>query len=150
LLRRVRDVAYDQGQSRWYSSVLVKWNYLSRLDDAIGAIKVAELDLVAEAEEPAAQQVGPSKADGAMKPTPHRDPRAVWMAAETIKAIAYGLMHHSLAVRSNKPSPYDDRDRMKRDHELAERHGYLVVAVARQLGQDAAALTRVLREDRLW
>lgn len=150
LLRRVRDVAYDEGQSRWYSSVLVKWNYLARLDEAISAIKVAELDFVTEAEAPTVPQVGRAKADGATNATPHRDPRAVWMAAETIKVVAYGLMHHSLAVRSNKASPYDDRDRMKRDHDMAERHGYLVVAVARQIGLDAAALTRVLREDRLW
>ena len=34
-VRTAADVAYDQGRSRWYSAVVTRWEYLSRLDDAL-------------------------------------------------------------------------------------------------------------------
>ncbi len=44
VIKQVRSLAHDQGQSHWYSSVLVRWEYLAHLDEAITAIKTAEID----------------------------------------------------------------------------------------------------------
>lgn len=49
LIKRVRHIIHDEGQSKWYSSVLVQWEYLSRLDELITDIKAAELDFEANA-----------------------------------------------------------------------------------------------------
>lgn len=35
IIQQAADVAYDDGRSRWYSAVITKWNYLSRLDDTL-------------------------------------------------------------------------------------------------------------------
>jgi len=84
------------------------------------------------------------------EPARSRDPMAVWLAAETMKSIALGLMNESILVRADKPGNYEDRDKLNRDFRMAERHGYLLVSVARQLSLDPTALIRILREDRLW
>jgi hypothetical protein len=79
-----------------------------------------------------------------------RDPAAIWLAAETMKCVTGRLLAHSMMLSIGKPSEYDDRDKMSQDFRMAEKHGYLLVSVARQLSLDAKSLTRILREDRLW
>jgi hypothetical protein len=79
-----------------------------------------------------------------------RNPLAVLAAALTMKSIAYGLLGHHMMVRLNKPSDYDDRDRMRKDAALAEKHGYVLISAARALSLDSTPLARVLRDDRLW
>lgn len=44
LVVRARDLVHDEGQSRWCSSMLVRWSYVSRLDDLIKAVKTAGID----------------------------------------------------------------------------------------------------------
>ena len=44
LARQVRNIAHDEGQSRWYSSVLVRWKYLAALDELISRLKAAPID----------------------------------------------------------------------------------------------------------
>ncbi|HEY4309308.1 MAG TPA: TIR domain-containing protein [Pirellulales bacterium] len=39
-----RRVIHDEGQTRWYAPVLVRWGYLSRLDEIISRLKAAEID----------------------------------------------------------------------------------------------------------
>lgn len=83
-------------------------------------------------------------------PTAPRDPAAVLLAAETMKCITARLLAHAIMLRIGKPSEYDDREQMNQDIRLAQKHGYLLVSIARQLSLDADPLTRILREDRLW
>ncbi len=39
LVQRVANVTHDSGQSKWYSSMLVRWGYLAQLDEVVLAIK---------------------------------------------------------------------------------------------------------------
>jgi hypothetical protein len=41
LIQQVMSVAYDKGQSRWSSAIVVRWEYLDDLDKAIAALKKA-------------------------------------------------------------------------------------------------------------
>lgn len=42
VLQRIKLALYDEGQTKWYASNLVRWSYLMRLDDALHALKHAE------------------------------------------------------------------------------------------------------------
>src|SRR5439155_25176294 len=44
VINSTRELTHDQGQSRWYSSVLVRWEFLSRLDDRLALVKSAQID----------------------------------------------------------------------------------------------------------
>lgn len=123
---------------------------LRRPDDghlhwALATLDELEAQLRAEA-----SQIDRAKIGTPTVTSSSRDPSAVWMAAETMKCIIGRLMAHAMMVKIGKPSEYDDREKMSRDFRLAEKHGYLLVSVARQLSLDANPLTRILREDRLW
>jgi len=39
IVRSAIDVAYDEGRSRWYSAIVTRWAYLTRLDDALAAVR---------------------------------------------------------------------------------------------------------------
>jgi hypothetical protein len=158
LVQRARAATHDEGQSRWYACVVVRWEYLARLDALIASIKSAEIDFPehppatdAVATVPAAGDVEPVTAPRPdLCPAARRDPGAVWRAAETMAGVATKLFFHALMVRKGKPSDYDDQDVMSRDARMVHRDGYLLVSVARHLSLDAGPLVRILEEDRLW
>lgn len=39
LINNCLEVAYDAGKSRWYSSIVTRWQYIAELDNAIAAVK---------------------------------------------------------------------------------------------------------------
>ncbi|MCC6493490.1 MAG: hypothetical protein IT424_10760 [Pirellulales bacterium] len=39
IVRTAIDVAYDEGRSRWYSAIVTRWAYLTRLDDALASVR---------------------------------------------------------------------------------------------------------------
>lgn len=44
-IQRIRLVLHDEGETNWYASNLVRWTYLMRLDGALHALKLAEVDI---------------------------------------------------------------------------------------------------------
>jgi hypothetical protein len=42
LVQRIKLALFDEGQTKWYASNLVRWSYLMRLDNALHALKHAE------------------------------------------------------------------------------------------------------------
>jgi len=45
LVKQAMSVVHDSGQPRWYSAIVVRWEYLSNLDQAITAIKNARVTI---------------------------------------------------------------------------------------------------------
>lgn len=39
IVRTAINVAYDEGRSRWYSAIITRWKYLTRLDDALASVR---------------------------------------------------------------------------------------------------------------
>jgi len=49
LIRQVQSVLRDAGKTKWYSSNLVAWSYLMRLDETVHALKLADFDIPSHA-----------------------------------------------------------------------------------------------------
>lgn len=80
---------------------------------------------------------------------PKVDPLRVWNAAETMQGICRRLEAYASDLKRGVKGKDIDDD-IKRDHLLAEQHGYLVVSVGRHLLLDITPLLTVLRDERLW
>lgn len=150
LLEQAGKAAHDRGQPRWYSSVLVRWEYLHELDTLIADIKAAELH------RPNARPTSTARAAHAEPAAAPRDvdlgpdPLGLWSAAEAVWYVATRLKMNAAFLVARLPNEYDSHDAIKADHDVAEKHGYRVIDAARKLGLDATPLVRVLRQDRLW
>jgi hypothetical protein len=57
-VQRIKLALHDEGQTKWYASNLVRWSFLMRLDDALHALKLAELEScsVSEDQQPATDE----------------------------------------------------------------------------------------------
>ncbi len=62
-VQRIRLALHDDGQTKWYASNLVRWSYLMRLDEALHALKLAEIDIDA-----GSAQVGGKQPEGGEMP----------------------------------------------------------------------------------
>jgi hypothetical protein len=48
LVKKARSLAHDDGQTRWYACVLIRWDYLARLDALVDSLKSAEIDVLGQ------------------------------------------------------------------------------------------------------
>ena len=123
LVKKARQTVHDEGQAKWYASVLVRWEYLSRLDRLITDIKAAEIDIddivsVGEEDESAVPPLpNPSNSEGrsiGVKPPQATDAEATpspqpvdKVARECLKPLALALQELRAAAQGvlTRPEP---------------------------------------------